>query len=215
MERVRNESEDVVPMRVPNGNGSHFFVPRCFRFTPEDEELVSDFLHRKCNSLPLMIDVIADVDIYKFNPWELSDMSKYGENDWYFFTPRERKYPNSACEWLNRSAGIGSWKTTGPEKIIGNTIQGIKRSLVFYVGRYPQANKTNWIMKEYRLPRENRVIPSCISSKLVEVVLVRIYNKTGLNEICFPPERNRASTLAPSNSRFASFGTNLGNSITP
>ncbi|KAL0306487.1 UNVERIFIED_CONTAM: NAC domain-containing protein JA2L [Sesamum radiatum] len=98
----------------------------------------------------------------------------FGEKEWYFFSPRDRKYPNGSRP--NRVAGSGYWKATGTDKIItteGRKV-GIKKALVFYVGKAPKGTKTNWIMHEYRLsesPRKNG------SSRLDDWVLCRIYKK--------------------------------------
>jgi hypothetical protein len=77
----------------------------------------------------------------------------YGDREWYFFTPRDRKYPNGVRP--NRAAGSGYWKATGTDKPIhdGATGQsvGVKKALVFYKGRPPKGTKTSWIMHEYRL----------------------------------------------------------------
>ena len=74
----------------------------------------------------------------------------YGEKEWYFFTPRDRKYPNGSRP--NRAAGSGYWKATGADKPIGQPkAVGIKKALVFYAGKAPKGEKTNWIMHEYRL----------------------------------------------------------------
>lgn len=77
----------------------------------------------------------------------------FGKNEWYFFTPRERKYPNGARP--NRAAISGYWKATGTDKPImtsnGTQKVGVKKALVFYGGRPPKGIKTNWIMHEYRL----------------------------------------------------------------
>lgn len=77
-------------------------------------------------------------------------MALYGEKEWYFFSPRDRKYPNGSRP--NRAAGTGYWKATGADKPIGQPKPvGIKKALVFYSGKAPRGEKTNWIMHEYRL----------------------------------------------------------------
>lgn len=76
----------------------------------------------------------------------------FGEDEWYFFSPRDRKYPNGARP--NRAAGSGYWKATGADKPIltsGSKNIGVKKALVFYTGRPPNGLKTDWIMNEYRL----------------------------------------------------------------
>ena len=79
----------------------------------------------------------------------------YGEKEWYFFSPRDRKYPNGSRP--NRSAGSGYWKATGADKPIGRPkAVGIKKALVFYSGKAPKGEKTNWIMHEYRLADVDR-----------------------------------------------------------
>lgn len=42
-----------------------------FRFHPTDEELVGFYLRRKIEKRPLSIDLIKQVDIYKYDPWDL------------------------------------------------------------------------------------------------------------------------------------------------
>ena len=46
-------------------------LPAGFRFHPTDEELVKFYLCRKCASEEISAPVIAEIDLYKFNPWEL------------------------------------------------------------------------------------------------------------------------------------------------
>lgn len=82
-------------------------------------------------------------------------MSLYGEKEWYFFSPRDRKYPNGSRP--NRAAGTGYWKATGADKAVGKPkTLGIKKALVFYAGKAPRGVKTNWIMHEYRLANVDR-----------------------------------------------------------
>ncbi|KAG8080071.1 hypothetical protein GUJ93_ZPchr0007g4759 [Zizania palustris] len=134
--------------------GSAPELPPGFRFHPTDEELVVHYLKRKAASAPLPVTIIAEVDLYKFDPWELPEKASFGEQEWYFFSPRDRKYPNGTRP--NRAATSGYWKATGTDKPImaSGSIRekvGVKKALVFYRGKPPKGIKTNWIMHEYRL----------------------------------------------------------------
>lgn len=42
-----------------------------FRFHPTDEELVGFYLKRKVQQKPLSIELIRQLDIYKYDPWDL------------------------------------------------------------------------------------------------------------------------------------------------
>lgn len=46
-------------------------LPPGFRFHPTDDELVVHYLCRKCAGLPIAVQIITELDLYKFNPWEL------------------------------------------------------------------------------------------------------------------------------------------------
>ncbi|KAE8659998.1 NAC transcription factor NAM-A1 [Hibiscus syriacus] len=169
-------------------------LPPGFRFHPTDEELILHYLNKKLSSSPFPVSIIADVDIYKFNPWDLPDKAAFGEKEWYFFSPRDRKYPNGARP--NRAAASGYWKATGTDKVIVTSSMadgrgevheniGVKKALVFYKGRPPKGVKTKWIMHEYRLADNpnfnfnNRPLKSKDSSmRLDDWVLCRIYKKT-------------------------------------
>nr|KYP61874.1 NAC domain-containing protein 2 [Cajanus cajan] len=154
-------------------------LPPGFRFHPTDEELVNHYLCRKCAGQPIAVPVIKEVDLYKFDPWQLPEMGFYGEKEWYFFSPRDRKYPNGSRP--NRAAGSGYWKATGADKPIGKPkALGIKKALVFYAGKAPKGVKTNWIMHEYRLANVDRSASKKNNNlRLDDWVLCRIYNKKG------------------------------------
>ncbi|XP_010539252.1 PREDICTED: NAC domain-containing protein 72-like [Tarenaya hassleriana] len=155
---------------------SQLNLPPGFRFYPTDEELLVQYLCRKVAGHHFSLQVIGEIDLYKFDPWDLPSKALFGEKEWYFFSPRDRKYPNGSRP--NRVAGSGYWKATGTDKIItadGRRV-GIKKSLVFYAGKAPKGTKTNWIMHEYRLIEPFRTTTR--SSKLDEWVLCRIYKKT-------------------------------------
>ncbi|XP_020227156.1 NAC domain-containing protein 2 [Cajanus cajan] len=160
---------------------SELQLPPGFRFHPTDEELVKDYLCRKCTSQPIAVPIIAEIDLYKYDPWDLPGLASYGEKEWYFFSPRDRKYPNGSRP--NRAAGTGYWKATGADKPIGQPKPvGIKKALVFYAGKAPKGDKTNWIMHEYRLADVDRSVRRKNSLRLDDWVLCRIYNKKGTIE---------------------------------
>lgn len=46
-------------------------LPPGFRFHPTDEELVLHYLCRKCASQPIAVPIIAEIDLYKYDPWLL------------------------------------------------------------------------------------------------------------------------------------------------
>lgn len=153
-------------------------LPPGFRFHPTDEELIMFYLRNQSLSKPCPVSIIPEVDIYKFDPWELPEKTEFEENEWYFFTPRDRKYPNGVRP--NRAAVSGYWKATGTDKAIysGSKYVGVKKALVFYRGKPPKGIKTDWIMHEYRL-KESRSQPAkkLGSMRLDDWVLCRIYKK--------------------------------------
>ncbi|KAJ1262979.1 hypothetical protein BS78_09G149100 [Paspalum vaginatum] len=157
-------------------------LPPGFRFHPTDEELVVHYLCRRCAGLPISAPIIAEIDLYKHDPWQLPRMALHGEKEWYFFSPRDRKYPNGSRP--NRAAGTGYWKATGADKPVGTPRPlAIKKALVFYAGKAPKGDKTNWIMHEYRLADVDRSARKKNSSlRLDDWVLCRIYNKKGVPE---------------------------------
>ncbi|KAG0447685.1 hypothetical protein HPP92_028212 [Vanilla planifolia] len=156
-------------------------LPPGFRFHPTDEELVVHYLKNRATTSSTPVSIIAEVDIYKFDPWELPEKAAFGDREWYFFSPRDRKYPNGSRP--NRAAASGYWKATGTDKPIvsGSQSVGVKKALVFYKGRPPKGIKTNWIMHEYRLAEANYGYrPARLrnhSMRLDDWVLCRIYKK--------------------------------------
>nr|AHB32901.1 NAC transcription factor 67 [Triticum aestivum] len=151
-------------------------LPPGFRFHPTDEELVADYLCARAAGRAPPVPIIAELDLYRFDPWELPERALFGAREWYFFTPRDRKYPNGSRP--NRAAGGGYWKATGADRPVaraGRTV-GIKKALVFYHGRRSGGVKTDWIMHEYRLAGAGAKKDGS-SLRLDDWVLCRLYNK--------------------------------------
>ncbi|XVF71223.1 hypothetical protein PTKIN_Ptkin12aG0018800 [Pterospermum kingtungense] len=157
-----------------------------FRFHPTDEELVGFYLRRKVEKKPVSIEIIKQIDIYKYDPWDLpKEISSVEDKERYFFCIRGRKYRNSLRP--NRVTGSGFWKATGIDKpIYSNSIKqpiciGLKKSLVYYRGSAGKGTKTDWMMHEFRLPPNAKVD----DAQEAEVwTLCRIFKRATANKKC-------------------------------
>ncbi|XP_023529970.1 NAC domain-containing protein 79-like isoform X3 [Cucurbita pepo subsp. pepo] len=195
------EEEDQTVMELPPG----------FRFHPTDEELITHYLSQKVVSSGFCSPAIAEVDLNKCEPWDLPGKAKMGEKEWYFFCVRDRKYPSGLR--TNRATKAGYWKATGKDREIfkGRCLVGFKKTLVFYKGRAPRGQKSNWVMHEYRLHAQS----SAFSQK--EWVICRVLKKrsgkkgeeTGMSSTVLPPLMESEASLVTCFSNSMEDGTEL------
>ncbi|CAL5382395.1 hypothetical protein CsSME_00013121 [Camellia sinensis var. sinensis] len=161
-------------------------VPPGFRFHPTEEELLQYYLRKKVSYEKIDLDVIRDVDLNKLEPWDIQEKCRIGsapQNDWYFFSHKDKKYPTGTR--TNRATAAGFWKATGRDKVIYSNPRriGMRKTLVFYKGRAPHGQKSDWIMHEYRLLDDNVPDTNNISDATGEAtqeegwVVCRIFKK--------------------------------------
>lgn len=150
-----------------------------FRFHPTDHELVMYYLKRKLLRKKIVVNAVAEVNIYDFSPWDLPDKSalKSGDLEWFFFCPKSKKYTSGSRS--NRATEKGFWKATGKERTIeynGRTVATIK-TLVFHLGHASDGERTNWVMHEYNMKDQKLADEGII---LDMYVLCKIFEKEGV-----------------------------------
>ncbi|WVZ12953.1 hypothetical protein V8G54_017483 [Vigna mungo] len=178
----------------------HMDLPPGFRFHPTDEELITHYLYKKVIDTNFCARAIGEVDLNKSEPWDLPCQSKqsyifpsssssssslfYKIKTFTFLQGKlkwerrsDRKYPTGLR--TNRATEAGYWKATGKDKEIfrGKSLVGMKKTLVFYRGRAPKGEKSNWVMHEYRLEGKFSVhnLPKTAKN---EWVICRVFQKS-------------------------------------
>uniref|UniRef100_A0A7N0U342 NAC domain-containing protein n=1 Tax=Kalanchoe fedtschenkoi TaxID=63787 RepID=A0A7N0U342_KALFE len=153
-------------------------IPFGFRFNPSDEEVIVHYLMPKARNCDFSVDFIGKADFNKCEPWDLPKIENMDNTERFYYCQRDRKYPNGLR--TNRATMAGFWKATGRDREIytGHVDRreriGMRKSLVFYTGRAPRGEKTNWVMYEYRL------MPQFFTSFVIpqnEWVVARIFYK--------------------------------------
>ncbi|XP_019076035.1 NAC domain-containing protein 1 [Vitis vinifera] len=194
-EEEKEEEIRILDYRFKNKDEFLNSMPPGYRFSPTDEEAILYFLRPKIENKPLPINGIMEVNIYQYDPEDLTALfppcgnHKDGIDQWFFFTPRDRKYPNGMRP--SRRAGKGYWKAIGGDKAVKceNQTIGYRKVLVFCRGNAPKGEKTNWIMYEFR-GKEPPRSPSANTMRL-DIVLSKIYKQPN------KPLTRRSSTHVP------------------
>nr|CAD1819355.1 unnamed protein product [Ananas comosus var. bracteatus] len=164
---------------------SQLSLPPGFRFFPTDVELLVHYLSKKVSGQLFSLPVITDIELYKFDPWDLPG---------HCLGRRSGTSLAQGTASIQTGRGRTAWRVGLLEGNRdgqghhggGNNKLGIKKALVFYVGKAPKGSKTNWIMHEYRLCSDNNNIPLLAtpnSHRLDEWVLCRIYKRMSSHQL--------------------------------
>ncbi|KAJ9566929.1 hypothetical protein OSB04_002895, partial [Centaurea solstitialis] len=143
-----------------NPNPAFSPLPPGCQFFPSEQELVCHYLTLKNNGDHLGPNLIAEIDLYRFEPFDLPEAACFlfgregKRKHWYCFAamPRVKRGRGE-----KRRAGGGFWKRSGSVKdVVGAGVQGVvlgtRKTFVFYLGdSIKTAVRTKWIMYEYAL----------------------------------------------------------------
>ncbi|XP_028793192.1 NAC domain-containing protein 104-like [Neltuma alba] len=147
-------------------------LPPGFVFSPTDEELILHFLYPKAFLLPCHPNIIPDLDLSLFHPFQLSGKALSCGNQFYFFCKYKKR----------RVTESGYWKEIGvTESVVsaeGKKV-GIKKYSVFKNGEAPHGTETSWAMQEYHLCSSGfNIQGSPKPDHKSKWVLCRVYEKT-------------------------------------
>ncbi|XP_019158199.1 PREDICTED: NAC domain-containing protein 92-like [Ipomoea nil] len=143
------------------------------KFLPTDEEIITQYLCKKMDDSSFSAAAICEADLRRLDPRD--GVFKQGEKrEWFFFCSRAIEQRINIATTYS-----GFWITTGKDTQIfkGETLVGMKRSMVYYRGRAPTITKTNWLMHEYSLER------SYLSSLQNEWVICKVFLENKMEEI--------------------------------
>ncbi|MQL72914.1 hypothetical protein Taro_005242 [Colocasia esculenta] len=172
-------------------------LPPGFRFHPTDEEIITHYLLEKAVNKNFSARAIGEVDLNRNEPWELPGKAKMGEKEWYFFCQRDKKYPTGMR--TNRATEKGYWKATGKDREIykgKSCLVGMKKTLVFYMGRAPKGEKSSWVMHEYRLEGGSfyKNLPKSVKDAWV---VCRVFHKNAGAKKAISPALHESATADP------------------
>ncbi|KFK23146.1 hypothetical protein AALP_AAs64104U000100 [Arabis alpina] len=156
-----------------------------FRFYPTEDELIAFYLR---NQLEGTIDesmhrVIPVLDVFEIEPSHLPNVAgercRGDSEQWFFFVPRQEREARGGRP--SRTTSSGYWKATGsPGPVFSkdNRMIGVKKTMVFYIGKAPTGRKTKYKMNEYKSVDETDNF-STIPKLRHEYSLCRVYVTSG------------------------------------
>ncbi|KAF4369459.1 hypothetical protein F8388_001881 [Cannabis sativa] len=193
-------------------------VPPGFRFHPTDEELLHYYLKKKVSFQKIDMEVIREVDLNKMEPWDLQVCIVFiSGTDIMVCLYRIEETISTTHSSIDRevATNAGFWKATGRDKCIRNAFKkiGMRKTLVFYRGRAPHGQKSDWIMHEYRLEEQDNQ-PDHHEDGWVNVALhhnnttypTAHYNSSSLLHNLIPPHKSTPLLPASSYDHYAPAG---------
>ena len=144
-------------------------------------EIIIFYLVPKVSKKAFDTTMVWEVDMKKYELWNLPNEVNMGEKERYFFSYKDLKYPTGIR--TNRAMNAGYWKATGKKKDIilppTKSLIGMKKTPVFYKGRAPRGKKTNWIVPEYRIEIDKQPTPD-LPTNIVEPATINVSSKVFL-----------------------------------
>ncbi|KAE8784386.1 NAC transcription factor [Hordeum vulgare] len=95
-------------------------LPPGFRFHPTDMEIIIFYLVPKVLKKAFDKTVVGEVDLKKYEPWNLPNEVNMGEKDRYFFSQKDLKYPHRDTD----QSGHEFWLLEGYRKGQGDPPTG-------------------------------------------------------------------------------------------
>ncbi|CAN7100488.1 putative NAC domain-containing protein 61 [Brassica rapa] len=180
--------------------------PVGFRFYPTEVELISFYLRIQLDGGHATIySLIPILDVFNVEPTQLPNLAgerwQGDREQWLFFVPRQEREARGGRP--SRTTNSGYWKATGsPGPVFSpdNRVIGVKKTMVFYMGKAPKGRKTKWKMNEYKAIDETASV-STIPKLRHEFSVCRIYLKSGSSRAFDrrPTEGSGTETKLPSN----------------
>ncbi|XP_010536593.1 PREDICTED: NAC domain-containing protein 83 [Tarenaya hassleriana] len=130
-------------------NGRTVRLPPGFRFHPEEEDLVFEYLAKKVLNRPMDFN-LPEIESYNADPWDLLGEKN---NEAYFFAKKQER------ERKRRETDSGYWEECEEEMEMeardqnnyGLGFKGMKKTFVFFIGKRSRGSITPWLMHEFRL----------------------------------------------------------------
>ncbi|CAL5069328.1 unnamed protein product [Urochloa decumbens] len=161
------------------GDGKTVKYPVGFRFKPTLRELVEFYLLPKLLDKPTVPNVaVIEADAYECDPEILTKRyeARGADENWYFLSPRSRRYPGGDRPTRRTADNRGRWKpSTGQSKpgkdaaaghskakkglkknLSVGAVEFTENTLAYYLGEPRNETKTKWLMHELTVPETEK-----------------------------------------------------------